>query len=93
MNVALIENAQNDIDDHHGHDQQNAEAGKRLLEGLSSALEAGVNGNGQHGVRKVLHVTHGLAERDSGRQIERERNRRKLAGVVDGEGPDARGKF
>ena len=62
------------------------------LECLRAALEAGDDGERQRRIRQLLHLGYCLADGDAAGQIERDRHRRKLARVVDGERPETRGE-
>ncbi len=71
MDVALVEDAQDDVDgDERGEDQDRL-VGESGLKGLGGALERGSDGGGQrHLTFRRLDGGHGVAERDAGREIE-----------------------
>ncbi len=87
MDEALVQHAEDQIDDQHGDQQQDAEALQRGLEGLRGALQAG----GQRYrdtdfLLQRLDAVDGIAQRDAGQQVEGDGHRRQLALVVDGQG-------
>ena len=62
MNEAFVENAQHDVDDEDGRDQQHALAAQRFLEDLGGALEAGGDRDRQVDLAgSVLDALHRLA--------------------------------
>ena len=87
MDVALVEDAQDDVDgDERGEDQDRL-VGERGLEGLGGALErrAGSEEGSATWRSAAWMAVDGVAERDAGRQIEGERDGRELALVTDGQ--------
>src|SRR6267143_2011487 len=90
MNVALVENAENDVDGNQGSQDQDGLIGQRLEEGRRGALERGLDA-GWH-VQFQLRAVDGVdrvAERGIGGQIERESDNRKLALMIEREGGGA----
>ena len=64
-------------------DQQRL-VGQRSLEGRRRALEAGLDAGRQPDLLlRLLDGLDGVAQRDAGRQIERQRDRRELPLVID----------
>src|SRR5579871_2343698 len=93
MNEAFVQDSEHQIDDQDCHQQQHSESAQRILEGLSRALIAGGEGSWKRIARELLHLVEALRQRDSWREVERYRNRRQLARMVDGERPDAADEF
>ena len=62
MDEALVEDAQDDVDDQDGHDQQEPQALRGGLEGLGGALKAGGDGGRQHLPGELFHLGHGIAQ-------------------------------
>src|SRR5467141_466874 len=90
MNVAFVENAENDVDGNQGSQDQDGLIGQRLEEGRRGALERGLDA-GWH-VQFQLRAVDGVdrvAERGIGGQIERESDDRKLALMIECEGGGA----
>ena len=85
VDVALVENAEHDVDDHDRDDEQDREIAERALERLGRALELAADAFGQRRRRPPRRTRrqHG-AERRARREAERDRHRRQLAVVVDG---------
>ena len=88
VDVALIEDAEDQIDhDQCGEDQQRHGA-ERLLERLRGALEARAQRRRRaHRGHRGLHRAGRLSERDALTEVEADRHRGKLALVGDGERP------
>ena len=87
VNVALVEDAQHDVDRHDRRHQQDALVGQRVLEGLGVAGRSrwsSVAGNFCSAF-DLVDARHRIAERNAGRQIERERHGRKLPELIDGQ--------
>src|SRR4051794_33987377 len=84
MDIAFIENAEDEIDhDERGENQQRHGA-ERLLESLRGALEAGAQrGRYAKVTHGVLHGVGGLAERGTLREVEADRDGRELALMAD----------
>src|SRR5260370_994927 len=84
MNVALVQDAENDIDRYERSQNEDGLVGQRLEKGGRGALEGGLNARGhvQFLLRGVDGV-HGVAERPIGGQIERESNDGKLALMIE----------
>src|SRR6266436_9884728 len=78
MNVALIQDAENDVNDDDRRQQKYRLGRKRSLEGLSRTLKRGMN-CGRHSdlPLHVLNITDGIAKRRVRREIEGKRDRRK----------------
>src|SRR5258706_7932206 len=90
MNVAFVENAENDVDGNQGSQDQDGLIGQRLEEGRRGALERGLDA-GWH-VQFQLRAVDGVdrvAERGIGGQIERESDDRKLTLMIECEGGGA----
>src|SRR5580692_777722 len=86
MNVALVENAENDINRQQRGDDQNRLIGQRVLESGRGSLEAGVNGGGKANRLPSFHNGRGrLTEGDARRKIEGDRYRWPLPLMVDGQ--------
>src|ERR1051326_920033 len=84
MDVALVEDAQHDIDDQNGDDQQHQKIAQRVLERLGCSLEGGADGRRQSFRRDLLNLRGYIAQRRARLQIERNRDRGELAKVADG---------
>src|SRR6267143_177314 len=90
MNVAFVENAENDVDGNQRSQDQDGLIGQGLEEGRRGALERGLDA-GRH-VQFQLRAVDGVdrvAERGIGGQIERESDDRKLALMIECEGGGA----
>ncbi len=86
VDEALVQDAQHDVDHQHGHQQQHAQAADRRLERLRRALEAAADRRRHvHLALDRTHAVDGIAERDAGREVERDGHRRQLALVIDGQ--------
>ena len=86
VDVALVEDAEDDVDGDEGGEDQERLVGERRLERLRRALEAAADAGRQAGLaRRRLDGADGVAERDPRRQVERQRHRRELRLVVDRE--------
>ena len=87
MDVALVQDAEHDVDRQECGQDQEWLSSERGLERLGRPLQAASNIRRQadlpHG---CFHRLHRFAERDAGRQIERHRDCRKLPLVVHREG-------
>ena len=89
VDVALVEDAEHDVDDHDGDDQQHREVAERALERLGRALELAAHAFGQRlrarprarGVSTSPSDAPGARPNDIG-------DGRQLAVVVDGLRPD-----
>src|SRR5581483_9260163 len=83
VDVALVEDAEHDVDgDERGEDEQRL-VGERGLEGLGGALEARADARREPEVaRRLLDGGDGLAEGDAGGEVEGERDGGELALVV-----------
>src|SRR6266404_487660 len=84
MDETLIQDAENDVDHHDGHEQQDSHVLDGRLEDLSGALEICRQG------RRQVKIHQGLvdcidrgAKRNIWSQVEGNRNRRQLAKVID----------
>ena len=90
MDEALVENAQHDVDDQNRHHQQDSR-GCASRTGTPARCPGRrcvmVAGSGVVG--EPFHVVERLAERDAGRDVERDGDRGELAGMVDRERPQA----
>ena len=89
MDVALVEDAQHDVDRHHRRQQQHALVGQRLLEdvwALPAKVVVIVAGTPSSALIASIRCDR-VAERHALRQVERERHRGQLAQLVDGERP------
>ena len=68
VDVALIQNSQNDVNRQQRGDDQYGLVGERILERRRGSLKAGVNGRGKIDRLPGIHNGRGrLAERDAGR--------------------------
>ena len=65
VDEALVEDAEHDVDHDDRHQQHEAQALHRRLEGLRGALEAGQDGGRQRIEGGGFHGGHGVAERDT----------------------------
>ena len=88
VDVALVENAEDQIDHDQRRQDQQRHGAERLLERLRGALEAG----GERGRRaeldhRLLHGIGRLAERHALREVEADGDRRELALMADRERP------
>ncbi len=79
MNVTLVEYAQHDVHGHHCRQNQQQRAGQRRLKRFGSALKLRLHAN-RHAdlLLNLLDHLHGLAQSDTGGQVERHHDRRKL---------------
>src|SRR5580693_3010560 len=86
MDVALVQDSQNDIDGGERGENQQRLGGERVLEGLRSALKSAVNRRRhvEFALRR-LNLFNGGPQGRSGRQVEGEGDRRKDALMVDGQ--------
>ena len=93
MDEALVQDAQDHVDDQDAHDQQEPQALHGRLEGLGRALEVGGDGGRQHLPGQVLHRGHRIPQGRPGFQVEGDGHRGQLPRMVDGEGPQGLGKI
>ncbi len=86
MDVALVKHAEHDVNRQERGQNQQRFVGERRLEGLRRALETRLN-RSRHPKLLLGSIdgAHGIAQRDARRKIERERDRRELALMIDGE--------
>src|SRR5262249_38054201 len=64
MDEAFIQDAENNVDSGKGSENENQDGGLRILEGLRSALKAGMNGRGHVNLGlRFLDALYGIAER------------------------------
>src|ERR1019366_8941510 len=82
VDVAFVENAEHDIDDGDGDNQQDAHVLHGILEDLGGALEGAGDGGGQ-GLGGLFNLRSGGAERGAGLESEGNGDGGKLAGVRD----------
>ena len=88
VDVALVQHPQHDVDDADRDEQQQAEVGHRLLEGLRRSLEGRRHRRRQQAGRDAVDVVDGGAKRHARAKAERDRHCRQLADVVHRLGPD-----
>ncbi len=88
MDEAFVEDAQHDVDDQHGHEQQQPQAVQGFLEGLGLALEAGADRGWQRFPGQGFDALRGLAQGRPGREAEGDGHGGQLARVVHGQRPD-----
>src|SRR5260370_28482068 len=83
MNVALIRNAENDVNSYESSQDEDGFIGQGLEKGGRRALESGLNARRhvQFLLREVDGI-HSVAERPVGSQVERESNDGKLALMI-----------
>src|SRR5215813_2112349 len=87
MDVALVEDAQHDVDRDQGGQDEQGLVGQRGLEGLGGALEAGADRGGQaQVVLGRFDGLYGLAQGGAGGEVKGEGDGGELALVVDGQG-------
>ncbi len=87
VDVALVEDAEHDVDGDEGGEDQEELVGAGGLEGLGGALEGAVDGGGEADVAfGLLDLDHGIAEGVAGEEIEGDGDGGKLSLVVDSEG-------
>ena len=80
MNIALIEHAEDDIDDEDRCGDEDGGRGHRRLEGLGSAHERAVDRGRQAKLTlQCLDPFDRLTKRNTGRQIEEQGHRRELS--------------
>src|ERR1039458_7067161 len=87
MDVAFVEDAQDDVHGKEGGQDENRFAGQGSLEGLQSAGEAALDALGQ--ADALFHLADGrdsIAQGDAGGKIERDRDAGKLALVTYADG-------
>src|SRR5258708_14880110 len=91
MNVALIQNAENDVNSYESSQDEDGFIGQGLEKSSRRALESGLNARRhvQFLLREVDGI-HSVAERPVGSQVERKRDNRKLALMVESESGVAR---
>src|SRR5439155_25941374 len=86
MNVALVEDAEDDVDGDQGGEDEQRVVGGRGLEGLGGALEARADARGEADPAcGALDGGNGVAEGDAGGEVEGEGDGGELPLVVDGE--------
>src|SRR5829696_3145533 len=85
MDEAFVEDAKDQVDDEHRHDEEEAQSLERRLKRLCGALEAGGNAGGKICFDRVLDSGDRLAQRDPRGGIERYRDGGELAEVLNGE--------
>src|SRR5579863_4953711 len=91
MNVAFIENPEDDVDRDDGREDQERFIGQRGLEGGCRALKSPLNAERHvNGLLGLLNRGRGVTERRARRQIERDGDHGELALVVDGQGSGKR---
>ncbi|GCC48217.1 hypothetical protein chiPu_0032550, partial [Chiloscyllium punctatum] len=91
VDVALVEDTQDQIDDHERRQDQQRHGRQRLLERLRGALEARAQRRRRAEVdHGLLHRIGRLAERDTLRQVERNGDRRELTLMADRQRPHRR---
>ena len=91
MNVALVQNAENDVDGHESRKNQQRLIGQGPEEGSRGALKRGLDAR-RH-VQILLHAIDGvdrIAQSGAGRQVKRNSDHGKLALVVQRERSGAR---
>ena len=94
VNVAFVQNAQHDIHGDQGGGDQQRLAVQRLLESLCRALEAAVDARRHPDLPDSLrHRRSGIAERFSGREVERNRGGDKQPLMVHRQRRVARAEF
>ena len=88
MDEALVQDAQHEVDRHHGRQQQQALVGQRLLEHAGGTGEGGAD-RGGHAELALdrLDPLDRVAQRHALRQVERDGHRRQLAQLVDRQRP------
>src|SRR5262249_31377183 len=88
MYEALVEDAEDDIDDDEGRANQDRCGRQRILKRLRVALE-GSDDRARHPdvARSLRYRVYRLSERNAGLEVERQRDRRKLPLVVDRKRP------
>ena len=83
MNIAFIEDAQDEIDRNQRRGNQHRLISQRRLEGLGRTLIGRLYARRHaHFVFHLVHGLDGVTQRCTRRQVERERNHRKLTLVV-----------
>src|SRR5690349_18780060 len=87
MNEALVENSEHEIDHEHGHEEQQTEALERRLERLRGSLKRRADGGRNDRCSSGLDLRNRITEGHAGREIERQRDRGKLALMLHGERP------
>ncbi len=79
VDVALVEHAEHDVDGHERGEDEQRLVRERGAEGLRRALEAPIDARGKSDLAgRPLDEVDAGAERRAGRQVERQRHRRKL---------------
>ena len=84
MHIALVENAKDHIHRENGKNHQHRKSRDGFLENFCLTLQAPANRGGDGLGRSRLHEFRRLADRGSGHEVEKNRDRRKLVDVVDG---------
>ena len=93
MNKTLVENSQHQIDDQNGNAQQQGQVLQRRLKYLRGALKRGGNRARQCLLTERLYFRGGLAQRNAGLQVKRDRRGRQLAEMIDLHRTDGPGKL
>ena len=70
MNIALVEDAEHDVDHEHGNDEQHREVRQRALERRGRALELTGHPFGQCGVGDRANAGQHVAKRRAAREAE-----------------------
>src|SRR5207245_6067312 len=87
MNVALVQDTENDVNGDEGSQDEDGLIGQGLEKGCRGALEGSLNAGGHvQFLLRAIDGVHGVAERPIGGQIERESDDRKLALMIQREG-------
>ena len=93
VDVALVEHAQHDVDHQNGRGDEQRSRGQRGLERLGGTLEGPLQRDRRAQLPlDLLDMIDRLAERIARRDVERQRHRRELALMVDGERLDLAGE-
>ena len=83
MNVALVQDAQHDVDDADRDEEQQVQIPRGLLKDLRGAFERERDRRRHCLARDVADALHRGAERDARTQRERDRDRRELSRMID----------
>src|SRR5256885_3533457 len=87
VGVTLVQDAEDDVDRDQGSQNQPDFIGQRVLKSLRCSLKTGLNAVGESDlVLCALNGFYRFAQRYAGRKIERKRDYRKLALVIDSKG-------
>src|SRR5215469_11218323 len=86
MDVAFVQNAQDDVNGDQSSENENRLVGERAQEGRGGALERSLNA-GRHAdfLLGVVYGVYRVTERSGGGEVERDRNDGKLPLVINGE--------